>query len=73
MKEKLIYNYIKKYHKKYGYMPTYREIQNGLGEDINSIATIHFYVTKLINDGKLITNHPGSPRAYRFPESEEKK
>ena len=72
MKEELIVNYLKKYYENYGYMPTYREIQQGLNNDINSTATVHHYITKLIKEGKLITSHPGCPRALRFPRETEK-
>ena len=62
--EEKIYDFIKTYFKQHGYVPSIREIQYGVGS--NSSATIHRHVQKLIEEGKLATDHPKCSRAYRI-------
>ena len=66
-KEESIYNYIKKYVIEHGYPPSIREIGDGTG--IKSTSTVHLYVNKLIESGRLESDAGyGTPRAIRVPE-----
>lgn len=64
MTRKRMLNYIRKYHEEHGYMPTYREISNGVG--IYSLESIHYQMNVMFNMGMLETEHRGCPRAYRL-------
>lgn len=57
--------FIYEYKKEHDYMPTYREIQDGL--QLKSIATVNYHFSRLLALGIFETDAPlGSPRAYRF-------
>lgn len=64
-REKML-EYIKQFHKKHGYMPTYREIGEGIG--IYSLDSIHYQMNFMFDAGVLETEHRGCPRAYRIKE-----
>ena len=55
------------YYNKYGYFPTVKEIGKEL--DIYSKSTIVSYLKKLQIAGFIETDHPESPRAYRFKDA----
>ena len=59
---------IKDYIEKHGYAPSVREIGAAVG--LKSSCTVHTHLQKMIDDGVLETDHPGSPRAIRIPEEE---
>lgn len=60
--------FIKKYIKKHGYSPTFREI--GMGVNLKSTASVANHIEKMIKAGVLETDaEAGSPRALRIPES----
>lgn len=56
--------FIRDYHNKYGYMPLYKEIGDGVG--LSSKNTIWNQMERLYKDGIIESDHKGSPRAYRF-------
>ena len=64
---RVILQFVSNYIKKYAYAPSYREIADGVA--LKSINSVHRHVRKLIEDGYLETDHPGSPRALRIPGS----
>ena len=52
------------YIQEYDYPPSIREIAN-LAYCAQSVA--HQYVTEMLRDGELESDHPGSPRTLRLP------
>lgn len=58
-----IVNYVKSYIEKHGYAPSFQEI--GEGVNLSSKATVCRHIQRLIDEGRLETDNPGSPRALR--------
>lgn len=58
-----VLRFIEEYVEKHKYAPSYREIAHGVG--LTTVSTISVHVDQLISEGKLETDHPGSPRALR--------
>lgn len=61
--------FIVNYTKKYGYAPSYDEIGKAVG--LKSRSSVCLQIQNLLDEGKLETDHPGSPRALRVPRKEE--
>ena len=59
-----ILEFIKTYISKHGYAPTYEEI--GSGVELYSKSSVHSHIKKLLDAGKIATDHPGAPRAFRL-------
>lgn len=55
---------IRKYHQEHGYMPTTRELCTMC--KLSSTSSVNYYMEELFDTGVLVTEHPGSPRAYRI-------
>lgn len=55
------------YWNRYGYFPTVRELCLQLG--VHSTSTVSSYLRKLEEEGFIETDHPESPRAYRFKDT----
>ena len=55
----------KEYIELHGYAPTFREIGAAVGA--SSSATAKKYVSQLLVEGELETDHPSSARALRIP------
>jgi repressor LexA len=62
-RQKEIFDYIKRYLRKYGYPPTVREIGKGLG--LHSPSTVHAHLAKLEKSG-LLRRDPSKPRAIEL-------
>ena len=63
-KEYEILTYITNYHNKHGYMPSIREICDGV--NVKSTSTVHYHLTEMFIKGVLETEAPlGAPRAFR--------
>ncbi len=58
--------FIKSYHNEHGYMPSYREIGEGIG--LYSLDSVHHHMEILFEFGVLESEHQGFPRAYRLKE-----
>lgn len=64
-KDKDTLEYIKAYLKEHGYMPSVREIAEGIG--VYSTSTAYAHYSKLFELGYLKTDRvDGAPRAYRL-------
>ncbi len=61
--EKWILEYIDRYYKKHGYMPSYREIM--VACHFKSTSSVCIYMDRLFQKGYLQTEHPGNARAFR--------
>ena len=61
----LIMQSIISYIEKHQYAPTVREIGDMVG--LKSTSTVHTYLKKLFDEGKLETDEVSSPRALRVP------
>lgn len=59
-----ILDFIKSYISRYGYAPSYEEI--GEGVELYSKSSVYSHIKKLIANGAIETDHPGSPRAIRI-------
>lgn len=59
-----ILRFIKTYIGKHGYAPTYDEIGEGVG--LYSKSSVRNHMQKLLEAGKIESDHPGSPRAIRI-------
>lgn len=60
-----IIDYIRWYHDEHGYMPSIREIGDGVG--LSSTSSVHRHFKKLFDDGILETDLDVTVRrAYRF-------
>jgi repressor LexA len=62
-RQKEIFDYIKRYVRKYGYPPTVREIGKALG--LHSPSTVHAHLGKLEKSG-LLRRDPSKPRALEL-------
>jgi repressor LexA len=62
-RQKEIFDYIKRYVRKYGYPPTVREIGKALG--LHSPSTVHAHLSKLEKSG-LLRRDPTKPRAIEL-------
>ena len=63
-RERMI-DYIKGYHKRHGYMPSYKEISEGAG--IQSLSSVNHHMMRLFEDGILETDMEFlAPRGYRL-------
>lgn len=60
---KAVYHFILKYYRKHRYMPSTRNIADGL--DI-SMATARNYINLLLDNGLLVSEDPTEQRAYRL-------
>lgn len=58
-----IYQFIVNYYKKYKYVPSIREITDGV--HLKSTSSVEAHLRKLMIQGKIETDHPGCARAYR--------
>lgn len=63
--EDLILNYIMEYIVEHLYPPSYQEICQGTG--VKSKETVHKYIRRLADTGRLETDAPGGARALRVP------
>lgn len=59
-----ILRFIREYSDKHGYAPTYDEIGEGVG--LYSKSSVRNHIQKLLEAGKIESDHPGSPRAIRI-------
>ncbi len=59
-RQKEIFDFIRKYARKYGYPPTVREIGQAMG--LHSPSTVHAHLAKLESLG-LLRRDPTKPRA----------
>lgn len=59
-----IFAYIVGYFDSHGYAPSYKEIAYHC--NLKSVSSVHAQIQKLIEVGKLGTDHYGSPRALRL-------
>lgn len=59
-----IFQACRRYFDRYGYFPTVRELCTEVG--VSSTSTVSEYLQRLEISGLIETNHPTSPRAYRF-------
>lgn len=66
---KAIYHFILKYYRKHRYMPSIRNIADGL--DI-SMATARKHFNLLLDNGLLVSEDPTEQRAYRLSYSKVK-
>ena len=62
-RQKEIFDYIKRYVRKYGYPPTVREIGKAIG--LHSPSTVHAHLAKLEKSG-LVRRDPTKPRAIEL-------
>jgi repressor LexA len=62
-RQKEIFEFIRKYLRKYGYPPTVREIGKALG--LHSPSTVHAHLAKLEQSG-LLRRDPSKPRAIEL-------
>lgn len=62
-KELEMYTYIKSYALQKGYLPSIRDIAEGLG--YKSTATVHIRMQKLEYKGYIVLSEAHEPRAYR--------
>lgn len=59
-----VLGYIQSYIGDHGYAPTYEEI--GEAVRLQSRSTVRSHIQKLLELGKIETDHPGSSRAIRI-------
>lgn len=59
-----ILRFIREYSEKHGYAPTYDEIGEAVG--LYSKSSVRNHIQKLLETGKIETDHPGSSRAIRI-------
>ena len=62
-RQREIFDYIRRYLRKYGYPPTVREIGNALG--LHSPSTVHAHLAKLEQIG-MLRRDPTKPRAIEL-------
>lgn len=63
-----VYEFIINYYNQYEYMPSIREITDGV--HLKSTSSVELHIQKLLKQGKLETDHPGCARAYRLKRKE---
>lgn len=61
--DKIVYQFILDYFREHLYCPTQREIQEATGAASETVSRI---IHQLLKEGKLETDHNGSPRALRI-------
>lgn len=65
-------NFIRNYHDEHGYMPSYKEIGDGIG--LKSKSSVFTHMQKLFDDGVLETDiewYTKVPRAFRLNHAQE--
>lgn len=60
---KAVYHFILKYYRRHRYMPSTRDIADGL--EI-SLTTARKHINLLLDNGVLVSEHPTEQRAYRL-------